>query len=110
MQALGKALMHSAVQFVSQGFLKVRYGFPGAVISQGICSGKNPPSVISACCRITAGENIMRDTGTPKRVPVNGRLAAAAPLRSPRSAGGVIRCVCENNVDRDLMVQCEVHV
>lgn len=59
--------------------------------------------------RITAGENMTIDSATPRRGLVNGRLAAAAPLRSPRSAGGVIRCVCENNVERDMMVQCEVN-
>lgn len=48
----------------------------------------------------------MRGMSTPKKVPVNGKLAS--PLRSPRSAGGIIRCVCENNIDRGLMVQCEV--
>ena len=59
-------------------------------------------------CRINAGESIMNGLATPKRVPVNGKLAAAAPLRSPQSAGGVIRCVCENNIERGMMVQCEV--
>ena len=52
----------------------------------------------------------MRGMSTPKKAPVNGKLAAASPLRSPKSAGGSIRCVCENNVDRGLMVQCEVSI
>ena len=50
----------------------------------------------------------MRGLSTPKKVPVNGRLAAVSPVRSPRSAGGIIRCVCESNVDKGLMIQCEV--
>lgn len=53
----------------------------------------------------------MRGTGSPqfgKRTPVNGKLAAAPPMHSPRSAGGIIRCICENNIDRGTMIQCEV--
>ena len=63
--------------------------------------------LLEKSCRITAGENIMRGMSTPKKVPVNGKLAS--PLRSPKSAGGTIRCVCENNIDRGFMVQCEVN-